>query len=127
MAVDDGIVIINEATARISTGGGPEVFVTINGTDFVNLRRTLNKHPGIVKSQLLNIVGHDPVLSIPFLHRQPAVRPRFQGRGGRRFPQTSVRGWSDPERWSDWFIHNFFWLSRKRTFNKNQRIITSLI
>nr|ABQ84941.1 env [Drosophila melanogaster] len=79
--VDDGVVIINEAAAHVSTDGSPETLIegtylvtfertaTINGSEFVNLRKTLSKQPGIVRSPLLNIVGHDPVLSIPLLHR----------------------------------------------------------
>jgi len=81
MPVDDGVVIINEATARNQTNNGAEVLAsgthlvtfknsaTINGTKFVNLRNMQSKQPGIVRSPLLNIIGHDPVLSIPFLHR----------------------------------------------------------
>jgi len=79
--VDDGVVIINEASARVSTDGSPEILVegthlvtfertaTINGSQFVNLRKALSKQPGIVRFPLLIIVGHDPVLSIPLLHQ----------------------------------------------------------
>lgn len=35
----------------------------------VSQRKELNKHPGIVRSPLLNIVRHDPVLSILLLRR----------------------------------------------------------
>lgn len=74
-------MIINEAVAHVSTDGSPETLIegtylvtfertaTINGSEFVNLRKTLSKQPGIVRSLLLCIVGHDPVLSIPLLHR----------------------------------------------------------
>jgi len=59
--VDDGVVIINEATAH-----GPEILIegtylvtfkqkaTINGTEFVNIRKALSKQPGIVRSPLVN-------------------------------------------------------------------------
>jgi len=89
MPIDDGIVIINEATARVSTDGGPEVLVkgthlitfeqsaTINGTEFVNLRKAINKQPGVARSPLLNIVGHDPELSMPLLHRMNNDNLRF--------------------------------------------------
>jgi len=75
------VVILNEATAHVSTDGGPEILIegtylvtfeqtaTINGTEFVNIRKALSKQPGIVRSPLVNIIGHDPVLSIPLLHR----------------------------------------------------------
>nr|AAA28601.1 ORF3 [Drosophila virilis] len=81
MPVDDGVVVINEATAHVRTDDDAEVTVsgtflitfersaTINGTEFVNLRKSLSKQPGIVRSPLLNIIGHDPALSIPLLHR----------------------------------------------------------
>jgi len=80
MPIDDGIVIINEAIAHVSTNGGQEVLVkgthlltlersaTVNGLEFVNFRKTLDKQPGVVRLPLLNIVGHGPVLSMPLLH-----------------------------------------------------------
>jgi len=66
--VDDCVVIINEAAARVSTNGSPEILVegthlvtfertaTINGSEFVNLRKA-SKQPGIVRSPLLNILN----------------------------------------------------------------------
>lgn len=79
--VDDGVIIINESAAKISTDDGPEVTTngthlvtfrssaTINGTRYVNERGIMEKAPGIAGSPLLNIIGHDPVLSMPQLHR----------------------------------------------------------
>lgn len=81
MPIDDGVVVINEATARVRTDDGAEVTVSgtflitfersaaINGTEFINLRKASSKQPGTVRSPLLNIIGHDPALSIPLLHR----------------------------------------------------------
>jgi len=84
--VDDGIVIINKATARVNTDGGTEVLVkgthlvtfersaTINGTEFVNW-------PGLVRSSLMSIV-----LGIPLVLRT------------RLTPQAppNIGSWSDP-------------------------------
>lgn len=53
--VNDGVVIINEAIARVSTDGGPEILIegthlvtfeqtaTINGSEFVNIRKALKQ------------------------------------------------------------------------------------
>jgi len=60
------VVIINEATAHVSTDGGPEILIKgtylvtfeqtaiINGTEFVNIRKALSKQPRIVRSPLLH-------------------------------------------------------------------------
>lgn len=73
----DGIIIINENTLRVSADDGSEItmnethivtfqFSTINnGTKYMNLRKILNRKPGIAGSPLLNIVSHNPVLSVP--------------------------------------------------------------
>lgn len=75
--VDDGAIIVNENPASISTDGGPDISTNvthlitferaaiINGTKYINQREALCKTLGIAGSPLLNIIGHDPVLSIP--------------------------------------------------------------
>lgn len=81
MPVDHGVIIINEATARVRTDDSPEVIAKgthlitfervaiVNGTEFINERKAMDKIPGIVRSPLLRIIGHDSTLSIPLLHR----------------------------------------------------------
>ncbi|TDG38658.1 hypothetical protein AWZ03_014920 [Drosophila navojoa] len=75
--VDDGIMVINERPARVSTDDGPEIQVNgtylityehmaiINGTKFANRRKALDKLLGIAASPLIHIISHDPVLSMP--------------------------------------------------------------
>lgn len=41
----------------------------INDMIYVNERKILRKTPGISGSPLPNIIGHDPLLSVPQLHR----------------------------------------------------------
>jgi len=41
----------------------------INGTKYVNQREAIKKTQGLAASPLLNIIGHDPKLSIPLLQR----------------------------------------------------------
>lgn len=79
--VDEGMIIINEQRASVSTDGGPEVKIMgthlltfehqamVNGTRYVNHNEELRRMPGIAASPLLNIIGHDPVLSLPQLKR----------------------------------------------------------
>jgi len=62
MLVDHGVLIINVATARIRTDDSPEVIARgthlvtfervaiVNGTEFVNEQKAMNKIPGIVNT-----------------------------------------------------------------------------
>jgi len=133
--VYEGVVIISEAAQRCSSKERTQVtfdrLATINGTEFVNLQKTLRKQPGIVRSPLLNIVGHDPVLSIPFLHRMSNNNIRFiQGFN------YELDGAGYPKLWFvagvilnigliDSFIF-FLALRRKQAFIKIQRAIDKL-
>jgi len=79
--VDDKILIINECPARVSTDDGPEITINgshlitferiafINGTKYSNQREAIKKTPGMAASPLLNIIDHNPVLSMPLLQR----------------------------------------------------------
>jgi len=79
--VDEGIVIINDQTTRIRIDDGPiittrgthlitfERVATINDSTLINYSRVVKKSPGIAASPLLNITGHNNVLSLAMLHR----------------------------------------------------------
>lgn len=78
--VDDGVIIINDSSAKVSADDGPEISIhgtylitferssMINGTQFTNQREMVKKSPAVAGSPLLNIISHDPVLSLPELH-----------------------------------------------------------
>lgn len=79
--LDEGIIVVNEVSARVRVDDGPvmtiegthlitfERIATINETTYINYNGVVNKSPGIVASPLLNITGHDQVLSLPMLQR----------------------------------------------------------
>lgn len=79
--VDDGVIIINDSPTRIAIDETPEKNVSgtylvtfedhvfLNGTKYVNRMSRLEKAPGIAASPLLNITGHETILSLPYLHR----------------------------------------------------------
>jgi len=79
--IDDGVIIMNECPAKVSTDDGPEIVTNgshlitfkrvafINGTKYSNQREAIRKTPGMAASPLLNIIGHDPTLSMPLLQR----------------------------------------------------------
>ncbi|KAH8267405.1 hypothetical protein KR018_008932 [Drosophila ironensis] len=79
--VDDGIRIVNECPAIVSTDDGPNVetngthlitferLAFINGTKYLNRRESIRKTAGVAASPLLNIIGHNYVLSMPMLQR----------------------------------------------------------
>lgn len=79
--VDDGILIINNRPATVCVDNGTEIWVhgtnlitfnkwaRINETKYLNLNSVQSKFPGIAASPLLNVTGHQDVLSLPYLHR----------------------------------------------------------
>lgn len=79
--VDDGVIVINEDAATITMSDGTEKMVhgtflltfedevKINGSLFRNSKATVLRHPGSPSSALLNITGHQEVLSLPYLQR----------------------------------------------------------
>uniref|UniRef100_A0A0A1XN32 Retrovirus-related Env polyprotein from transposon gypsy n=1 Tax=Zeugodacus cucurbitae TaxID=28588 RepID=A0A0A1XN32_ZEUCU len=79
--VDDGVIIINDSPTRIAIDETPEKNVSgtylvtfedhvfLNGTKYVNRMSRLEKAPGITASPLLNITGHETILSLPYIHR----------------------------------------------------------
>jgi len=79
--VDDGIIILNDGSARIQVDNGTEIQVqgthlitfgdrvANNGTLFYNHNNVRNRVPGIANSPLLNITASQNVLSLPYLHR----------------------------------------------------------
>lgn len=92
MEIEEGIVIINEITAnieeknsnaRVINGTFLITFddeVWINGTHFINYNNTKRKLPAIAASTLLNITGHQEVLSLPFLHKLNIDNLRYIGK-----------------------------------------------
>lgn len=79
--VDDGVIIVNEKFKRITIDDGPTTTVigthlitferkaVINGSVYLNLNYAVDKSPGIAASPLINITGHDQILSLPLLQR----------------------------------------------------------
>lgn len=65
LSLDDGPEIVTNGkhlvTFRYSVG--------IYYTKYINQREILDKRPGVAGSPLHNIISHDPVLSVPQLHR----------------------------------------------------------
>ncbi|KAH8385760.1 hypothetical protein KR009_008992 [Drosophila setifemur] len=85
--VDDGIMIINECPAIVSTDDGPNIetngthlitferLAFVNGTKYLNQRESIRKTAGVAASPLLNIIGHSHVLSMPMLQRMNNQNP----------------------------------------------------
>ncbi|KAH8324744.1 hypothetical protein KR074_000732 [Drosophila pseudoananassae] len=79
--VDDGVIIVNEKLTRITIDDGPTTTIVgthlitferkavINDSVYLNLNYSVNKSPGIAASPLINITGHDHILSLPMLQR----------------------------------------------------------
>jgi len=79
--VDDGVIIVNEKLTRITIDDGPTTTITgthlitferkavTNDSVYLNLNYSVKKSPGIVASPLINITGHDHILSLPLLQR----------------------------------------------------------
>ncbi|KAH8338725.1 hypothetical protein KR074_003729 [Drosophila pseudoananassae] len=79
--VDDGVIIVNEKLTRITIDEGPTATIVgtilitferkavINDSVYLNLNYSVNKSPGIAASPLINITGHDHILSLPMLQR----------------------------------------------------------
>jgi len=79
--VDDGVIIINEKLTRITIDDGPTTTIigthlitferkaVINDSVYLNLNHSVNMSPGIAASPLINITGHDHILSLPLLQR----------------------------------------------------------
>jgi len=79
--VDDGVIIVNEKLTRITIDDGPTTTIigthlitferkaVINDSVYLNLNYSVKKSPGIVASPLINITGHDHILSLPLLQR----------------------------------------------------------
>lgn len=79
--IEDGIIIINDNTATIRntedsvttvTGTYLVTFeneVNINGSVFKNQRGMLKKKPASAAAAILNITGHQELLSLPYLQR----------------------------------------------------------
>ncbi|KAH8294430.1 hypothetical protein KR054_002016 [Drosophila jambulina] len=79
--VDDGVIIVNEKLTRITVDDGPtttiegthlitfERMAVINDSVYLNLNYSVNKSPGIAASPLINITGHDHILSLKMLQR----------------------------------------------------------
>jgi len=72
---------INDAAAEVCIDNGTvswvhgtqliifNKWVTVNGTKYINRNSVQNRFPGIAASPLLNVTGHQDVLSLPYLHR----------------------------------------------------------
>lgn len=79
--VDDGIIIINDDTATVKIGNETDKLihgtflltfadeVHINGSQFRNTKNIIRRHPGSAASTMLNITGHQEILSLPYLQR----------------------------------------------------------
>lgn len=79
--IDDGVIILNENTAVINNTQGSvttvsgtflitfEDEVIINGTTYRNQRGIIMKNPTSASTAILNITGHQDILSLPYLQR----------------------------------------------------------
>lgn len=81
VVIDDGIIIINDDTAEIKTNETSVRTITgtylltfddevqVNGSTYKNLKRNLEKIPGSATMAILNITGHQEILSLPYLKK----------------------------------------------------------
>ncbi|GBP98456.1 Retrovirus-related Pol polyprotein from transposon gypsy [Eumeta japonica] len=81
VVVDDGIIVINDNTAVIKTVENSEQLVTgtylltfdseiyVNGSAYKNLKGELKMVPNPAAASILNITGHQEILSLPYLRR----------------------------------------------------------
>lgn len=79
--VDDGILVLNDSPARVTIDDGPENTITgtylvtfdrfayVNGTRFTNINGIVKMIPGSASVPALDVVEHQKVLSLPFLHQ----------------------------------------------------------
>jgi len=87
--VDEGIIIINDRSAKVRVDNGTEIWThgthlitfdkqaIINDTLFINHNNTQKRAPGIASLPLLNITATQDVLSLPYLHRLSARNLEF--------------------------------------------------
>jgi len=89
--VDDGVIIVNEEQTRITVDDEPTATIKwthlityerkaiINDSVYLNLNYSVNKSPGIATPPLLNITGHDHILSLEMTCRpeDPRGSPRI--------------------------------------------------
>ena len=77
VVIDDGILIINDATANIMEASanqrvtGTMIFdyeVTINATKFINMKGITGRKPELPNLPIINVTDHKLTLSLPFLH-----------------------------------------------------------
>ena len=77
MVIDDGILIINDATADIMEGSTNQrvtgtylvIFdseVTINASKFINIKGITGRKPELPNLPIINVIDHN--LSLSFLH-----------------------------------------------------------
>lgn len=79
--IDEGIIIINDITSIIKSNNSSTKIlngtflitfdgeVWINGAHYTNHNNTHGKHPAAAASPLINIIGHQEILSLPFLRK----------------------------------------------------------
>lgn len=89
MPVDDGVVIINEATARVCSDGGPETLIegthlvtfeqtaTINGSQFVNLRTATGSCQVATTQHCRSRPGAQHRCATPDEQRKLTLHPKF--------------------------------------------------
>lgn len=89
--VDDGIIIINDATVNINESAHRErkingtyliAFensITINGSLFVNKNNVQNRKPGTPTFPMINVTEHKNILSLPLLHEMNIENLRYIG------------------------------------------------
>ncbi|KAH8292866.1 hypothetical protein KR044_001666 [Drosophila immigrans] len=79
--IDEGTIVINEQHVQVTVDEGPMVMLKgthlitfehvaiINNTRYLNYNAVVGKSPSIATSPLLNITGHDQILSLSSIHR----------------------------------------------------------
>ncbi|XP_032289313.1 retrovirus-related Env polyprotein from transposon gypsy isoform X1 [Drosophila virilis] len=79
--VDDGIIVINDRSAILTYDDCTAMkidgtnlvtfssYATVNGTRYFNRKSVQNQFPVVAASPLLNISGHDSILSLSYIHR----------------------------------------------------------
>lgn len=87
--IDEGTIVINEQHVQVTVDEGPLVMLkgthlitfehvaVINNTRYLNHNAVVGKSPSIATSPLLNITGHDQILSLSSIHRMSEQNINF--------------------------------------------------
>ncbi|KAH8280173.1 hypothetical protein KR054_007456 [Drosophila jambulina] len=127
--VDDGVIIVNEKLTRITIDDGPTTTIigthlitfeskaVINNSVYLNLNYSVNKSPEIAASPLINITGHDHILSLPLLQRMNEHNLRLMQE---LRDDASARGFGSP-RESPLASHYAAWSCSNNIAGANER------